>query len=136
MKKRLEAQRRRVRQKAGKQAAKTRKLNEAIKVDDPPVPLFDMFGPGQTALPATIRKVEVPFDKTVPINIEPDPFIEEIVAQPGFKETMVESIKDERIARFLKLIGQVENRSMTWCAKACGLTNGDLAKIWRDSTLT
>ncbi len=136
LKKRLQAQRLRANRKRGKLAAKTRRLNDAVKVDDPPLPLVDMFGAEQTSLPATIRQTEVPYDKTIPINIEPDPFIEEIVGQPGFKETMVESIKDERIARFLKLIGQVENRSMTWCAKACGLTNSDLAKIWRDSTLT
>lgn len=120
-----------------KKAALTRAENNKIVVDPPPLDLLEMFGAAQTALPETVRPtVDIPLDPRIPENIPDDQFIEDISEQPDFLETMGENIEDVRVARFLKLIGEVENRSMTWCARSCGLTNKDMARIWRDSKLT
>jgi hypothetical protein len=135
LKERNQRKRSLIRKRAAREAQRARRLREALEVKTPPVPLLEMYGPEQTTLPATIRQDTVPYDKTVPLDIPPDPFIEEIVTQEGFRQIMGDDIKDERVARFLKLIYQAENRSMTWCAKTVGLTNSDLAKIWCDSTL-
>jgi hypothetical protein len=63
------------------------------------------------------------------------PFMEKIARQPGFVEAMQENVKDPRVAKFLELCGKLENKSLTFIAKKCGLTTIDLARIWRDDKL-
>lgn len=122
--------------KAKKEALEAKRA-ELAKLDAIPLDLSNMFGPDQTTLPEAIRPVNVTLREATPEDVPKDTFIEEIAAQPGFLETMGENIADVRVARFLKMIGQVDQRqSMTACANACGLTKSDMARIWRDSKLT
>lgn len=98
--------------------------------------LIEMFGPTQTALPNEIRPTDdlqllKGYDEEVPAN----EFIEELAKQAHFKEGLIEACADPKVSKFLKLIGQVEDKSMSWCAAACGLNSTDLARIWRDGTL-
>jgi hypothetical protein len=65
-----------------------------------------------------------------------DPFMEKIAQQPGFVEAMQENIKDPRVAKFIKKCGELQNKSLTFIAKSCGLTTSDLARIWRDDRLS
>ena len=127
--------------KAEREAAKERlehKRAELRKLDESPLPdLTNMFGPEQTTLPETIRPVDIPLIPGVREIAPKDTFIEDIAAQPGFLETMGENVADVRVARFLKMIGQIDQKnSMTACAEACGLTKTDMARMWRDSKLT
>lgn len=122
--------------KAKKEALEAKRA-AAVAMDNVPLDLSNMFGADQTTLPETIRPVNVTMLQSVPEDVPKDTFIEEIAAQPGFLETMGENIADVRVARFLKMIGQVDQKqSMTWCAQACGLSKSDMARIWRDSKLT
>ena len=121
-----------IKNKAAKEVI-ARKEAEALAADPPPLEVKHFFGAAQTTLPATIRAATVPLETSVPEDIQLDDFIEQLSRQPDFKETLGENIEDPRVSKFLKLIGELENRSMTWCARSCGLSNQDLARIWRNS---
>lgn len=64
-----------------------------------------------------------------------EPFMEKIARKPGFIQAMEENVKDPRVAKFLKKCGELQNKSLTYIAKSCGLNNTDLARIWRDDKL-
>ncbi len=120
--------RRIAREEAKKEAVERRQM-ETVPV--PSAQLAQMFP--TLPLPGTPY---VPFDaQRLTPEVKLDPFIEEIAAQPGFREALGENIEDPRAARFLKLLGEVEHRSMTWCARTAGLNNFEVAKIWRNSKL-
>tara|TARA_R110000868_G_scaffold411621_1_gene706456 strand:+ start:1074 stop:1859 length:786 start_codon:yes stop_codon:yes gene_type:complete len=61
-----------------------------------------------------------------------DHFIEGLSKQPLFIETIGEEIDNPKISKFLSYIGKTENPSFTECAKKAGLTQKELATVWRD----
>lgn len=101
----------------------------ALEKDPPPLELVKMYGAAQTELPDSIRPIVYVED------LPDDPFIEELAQQADFKPVMGENISDPRVAQFMKQIGKVENKSMTQIAQACGLSNADMAKMWRNTKL-
>lgn len=103
--------------------------------ENPPSPeIMAMFGPDQCGLPAHLVK-DQPYDRNIDENPQLDEFIEAIARQEGFRETMGENIADPRVSKFLKLIGEPKPRTMTECAEKAGLSQADMAKIWRNTKL-
>lgn len=124
------------RKKIEKERRKTARLNQLEAALERQGAIALPAAPGEQSMtivappPPVYKPVEIPDD------IADDQFIEKVATQPKFKEIVSGAeIEDPRVAKFLKMIGQVENRSFTWCARTCGLSNSDLARIWRDSNL-
>ena len=127
--------------------ARADKRKRLAKIVDPPPFRLPTPVPGmEIVLPDPEKEPEIPvrWNPNRPdINIQrkdfsasPDPFMEKIAQQPGFLEAMEENTKDPRVAKFLKKCGELQNKSLTFIAKSCGLNTSDLARIWRDDKLS
>lgn len=119
-----------------------KKQNRAMQSVDPPPFRLPPPPDGMDVLPDPEKEPETPVrwdDRHVFAarvdSLKPDAFMEKIARQPGFIEAMQENTKDPRVAKFLKKCGEIQNKSLTWIAKSCGLTTIDLARIWRDDKL-